>query len=82
MGPFQSATATRPEYGVAETRADLDGSAIREAAARAVILWPEEPESEPGGGYGWGSQTITAHKPDHPVSEGERDQPGAEGADG
>jgi hypothetical protein len=72
--------ASWPEYGAAETRAELDGSAIREAAARAVILWPEEPESEPGGGNGWRSQTITAHKPD-PVSEPERDQPGAERAD-
>ena len=39
------------EYGAAETRAELDGSAIRAAAARAVILWSEEPESEPGGGH-------------------------------
>jgi hypothetical protein len=30
-------------YGVAETRVELDGSAIREAARRAVILWPEQP---------------------------------------
>jgi hypothetical protein len=35
--------ASWPEYGVAETRAVLDGTAIRAAAARAVILWPEEP---------------------------------------
>jgi hypothetical protein len=34
-------------YGVAETRAELDGTAIREAAGRAVILWPEDPEFEP-----------------------------------
>ena len=32
-------------HGVAETRVELDGAAIREAARRAVILWPEEPES-------------------------------------
>jgi hypothetical protein len=31
-------------YGVAETRAELDGAAIREGAQRAVSLWPEEPE--------------------------------------
>ena len=37
-------------YGVPETRAELDGSAIREAAARAVILWPDEPDNEPRGG--------------------------------
>ena len=30
-------------YEVAETRAELDGSAIHEAAGRAVILWPDEP---------------------------------------
>ena len=30
-------------YEVAETRSDLDSSAINEAAGRAVILWPEEP---------------------------------------
>jgi hypothetical protein len=35
---------------VAEARADLDSSAIREAAARAVILWPDEPDDEPPGG--------------------------------
>ena len=37
------------EHGIAEARAELDGTAIREAARRAVILWSEEPESEPGG---------------------------------
>jgi hypothetical protein len=30
-------------YGVAETRAELDSSAIHEAAGRAVILWSDEP---------------------------------------
>jgi hypothetical protein len=29
---------------VAETRVEFDGTAIREAAGRAVSLWPEEPE--------------------------------------
>ncbi len=72
--------ASWPRYGAAETRAELDGSAIRAAAARAVVLWPEEPESESGGGYEWRSQTISAHKPDHLVSEAESDQAGAEGA--
>jgi hypothetical protein len=33
-----------PRYGMAETRAELDGAAIREGARRAVSLWPEEPE--------------------------------------
>ncbi len=69
------------EYGAAETSAELDGSAIRQAAARAVILWPEEPESELGGGHAWRSQRITAYNSDPPVSEAESDQPGAEGAD-
>jgi hypothetical protein len=68
------------KYGVAETRAELDGSAIRAAAGRAVILWPEEPDSAPGGGYGWGSQVITAGEPDDPGARAEPDQPGAGGA--
>jgi hypothetical protein len=33
-----------PRYGVAETRAEFDGAAIRAGAQRAVSLWPEEPE--------------------------------------
>jgi hypothetical protein len=37
-------------YGVAETRAELDSSAIHEAAGRAVILWPDEPNNKPRGG--------------------------------
>jgi hypothetical protein len=32
------------KYGVEETRAELDGAAIREAARRAIVLWPQEPE--------------------------------------
>jgi hypothetical protein len=59
------------EYGVDETRAQLDGSAIREAAGRAVILWPEEPEPGPGGA--WSSQRVTASEPDDP---GPRTDPG------
>lgn len=37
-------------YGVAETRAEVDGTAIRAAAGRAVILWPEDPgrSGQPG----------------------------------
>jgi hypothetical protein len=53
------------EHGVAETRAELDGAVIREAAWRAVILWPEEPEFGPNGS--WRSQRITAGKPDDPA---------------
>jgi len=41
--------ASWPAYGVTETRAELDGAAICAAAARAVTLWPEEPETDPGG---------------------------------
>jgi hypothetical protein len=33
-----------PRYGVAETRAEFDGAAIRAGAERAESLWPEEPE--------------------------------------
>ena len=40
--------ASWPRYGVAETRVELDGATIREAAGRAVTLWREEPETEPG----------------------------------
>jgi hypothetical protein len=32
-------------HEVAEARAELDSSAIRQAAGRAVILWPDEPDS-------------------------------------
>lgn len=54
--------ASWPEYEIAETRAELDGTAISAAAERAVILWPEESEPEPEGR--WSSQAITFHKPD------------------
>jgi hypothetical protein len=70
--------ASWPEYGMAETRAVLEGTAIRAAAGRAVTLWPEEPELEPGGGGAWSSQTITACHPDESGSGAGPDQPGAE----
>lgn len=38
-GPVTFA-ASWPGYGVAEARAELDGTLIREAAGHAVILWP------------------------------------------
>jgi hypothetical protein len=79
LGPV-TFVASWPEYGAAETRAELDGSAIREAAGRAVILWPEDPESEPGGGHAWSSHPITAHKLDHPVSNAEPEQHGGDGS--
>jgi len=34
--------------GITEARADVDGAAIRQAARRAITLWPEEPEPESG----------------------------------
>jgi hypothetical protein len=54
--------ASWPKHGVAETRVELDGAAIREAAGHAVTLWPEEPESEPGDAHAWRTQRITASK--------------------
>lgn len=54
------------QYGVAETRAKLDGAMIREAAGRAVILWPEEPEPEYGADHAWSSQIAMAGKQDEP----------------
>jgi len=69
--------ASWPEYEAAETRAQLDGAAIRAAAARAVILWPEEPEIGPGVGYS--SQSRPAYKADEPGSEAEPGRTDAEG---
>jgi hypothetical protein len=46
------------EHGVPENRAELDGTAIREASRRAVILWPDEPEGEDSGS--WRSRKITS----------------------
>jgi hypothetical protein len=68
------------DHGIAESRAELDGAAIRAAAGRAVILWPEEPESGPEGG--WRSQRITAGKLDDPGTTTEPGQPGGEGVGG
>ena len=71
--------ASWPEYGAAETRAGLDGTVIRAAAARAVVLWPEEPETGLGRFAGGSSEPFIAHKADEPGSEAEPDRPGAEG---
>ncbi|HSS89276.1 MAG TPA: hypothetical protein VLL69_08160 [Streptosporangiaceae bacterium] len=68
------------EHGIAESRAELDGAAIRAAAQRALTLWPEEPEFEPGGA--WRSQRITGGKPDDLGAGAEPDRPGSEGTDG
>jgi len=65
--------ASWPDYGVGETRAEVDGSAIRAAAAQAVSLWPEEPEIDPGGGGSWSSGTITAYKADESGPQAEPD---------
>jgi hypothetical protein len=51
-------------YGVTETRAQVEGSAIRAAASRAIELWPDDPDYAPGGG--WTSSTITAGEPGEP----------------
>jgi hypothetical protein len=67
-----------PEHGVAEARAELDGAAIGAAARRALILWSEEPESEPDDGYAWRSQVVSAGEPEDPGSRAEPDQPGAD----
>jgi hypothetical protein len=69
------------KHGVAETRAELGGAAIREAAERAVILWPEELESEPGGACAWRGRTVTGGKRDGLGGKAGPDRPGAEGAD-
>jgi hypothetical protein len=52
------------EYGAAEIRAELDGTAIRAASARAVTLWPDDPDIEPG--PRWNSATMSAYTPDEP----------------
>ena len=70
--------ASWPRYGVSETRAELDGTAIREAAQRAVILWPEEPETVPGDACAWRTQEVTSTASS---ARAEPDQPGAEDAD-
>ena len=61
------------QQGVPETRAELDGAAIREAAARAVTLWPEEPNPE--GGRVWQSARITRSSPDAPTPGPDPDRP-------
>jgi hypothetical protein len=65
-------------HGVAETRADLGGAAIREAAGHAVILWPDEPEFEPGGA--WRIRRVTAGEPDDRGAGNGPGRPGTGGA--
>ncbi len=49
MSFFDSMTfvAAWLRHGVPESRAEVDGAAIRAAARRAVTLWPEEPPPDP-----------------------------------
>jgi hypothetical protein len=63
---------------VAETRAELDGAAVHEAAQRAVTLWPEEPDAGHSDAWSWRSQTGTGGEP---VAKAEPDRPGAQAAD-
>jgi hypothetical protein len=69
------------QRGVAEARADLDGAAIVEAARRAVVLWPEEPEFEPGDGYAWSSGVVTAGERDDRGAGPEPGRPGPQNAE-
>jgi hypothetical protein len=66
------------KYGVGETRGELDGAAIRAAARRAVVLWPQEPEYEPSAYYGWSSQSATADKHDDSGAKTEPNLPRSE----
>lgn len=66
-------------YGVAETRAELDGAAIGEAARRAVTLWPEEPDSEPEAA--WTARRITPFDSDHAGPAVEPARPAGEASD-
>jgi hypothetical protein len=63
------------KYGVGETRAELDGAAIREAARRSTVLWPQEPECEPSEYYGWSSHSVTAVNHDDSGAKAEPDKP-------
>jgi hypothetical protein len=54
--------ASWAKHGIGESRAELDGAAIRGAAGRVMTLWPEEPEFKSGGT--WRSQQIRSVKPD------------------
>jgi hypothetical protein len=64
------------EHGIAETRAELDGAAIREAAGHAVALWPDEPDRDCTGSSRTG--TIGPFVHDEP---GPGPEPGDDAAD-
>ena len=63
--------ASWPKHAVAETSVELGGAAIRAAAQRAVMWWPEEPELEPGDSYARRSHTVTGAEPDDPGAQTE-----------
>ena len=42
--------------GISQTRAEIDAQAVIDAAARATVVFPSQPEP----GQGWISQTVTA----------------------
>jgi hypothetical protein len=55
-------------HDITETRAELDGDAIRAAAGRAVTIWPDDPDPEST--FGWHSQTISASRSAPPPRAG------------
>jgi hypothetical protein len=58
--------ASWPAYGAAEAQVELDGAVIRDAAQRAVVLWPEDDDA-PLGGASMGTATgRPADAPDAP----------------
>jgi hypothetical protein len=62
--------ASWTEHGVTETRVELDSAPIREAAGRAVTLWPED--LSPGSGYvGQYSTSTISFTADSTDEEGE-----------
>ena len=77
--------ASWPKHAVAETSVELGGAAIRAAAQRAVILWPEEPELDAGSASSWRTETmtgggsVTGGGPADPGAGPGADRPGAGG---
>jgi len=59
-----------PDAGASEQRAELDGTAIRAAAARAVELWPEDEYVDDRPGYTFGTLVVGGpDEDDDPVAE-------------
>jgi hypothetical protein len=69
-------TTSGPDFLSCNQRSSL-AAAIREAAWRAVTLWPEEPGFGSADAYGWKGQTITGGKGDAKAGS---DLPGTHGA--